>query len=145
MKFRVPQFIDMEDKIFGPLTLKQFAYILGAGGFSFIIWTFMPIKIIAIILIIPVAGLFIALAFVQVNGRPFVDILENFMRYYTSSKIYTWKQPTPDMKVDMTDEAERMVQEASKNVLIAKADSNKLHNLSLGLDILDKVEEDNNK
>lgn len=143
MKFRVPQFIDMEDKIFGPLTLKQFAYIIGAGGFSFIIWTFVPIKIIAIILIIPISGLFIALAFVQVNGRPFVDVLESFVKYYAGSKIYTWKQPKPDMKTDMTDEAEKMVQEASKNVLISKADSNKLHNLSLGLDILDKVEESN--
>ena len=142
MKFRVPQFIDMEDKIFGPLTLKQFAYILGAGGFSFIIWTFVPIKIVAIILIIPVAGLFIALAFVQINGRPFVDALENVMKYYTGSKVYTWKQPDPNIKVDISNEAERMVQEASKNVLISKADSNKLHNLSLGLDILDRTEEE---
>ena len=46
MQFKVPQFIDMEDKIVGPLTLKQFAYILGAGGFSFLLWTFIPIKII---------------------------------------------------------------------------------------------------
>jgi hypothetical protein len=145
MKFRVPQFIDMEDKIFGPLTLKQFAYILGAGGFSFIIWTFISIKIIAIILIIPVAGLFISLAFVQINGRPFVDVLESVLKYYTGSKIYTWKQPKAEMSVDMTDEAEKMVQEASKNVLIAKADSNKLHSLSLGLDVLDNVEEGEKK
>lgn len=139
MKFRVPQFIDMEDKIFGPLTLKQFAYILGAGGFSFIIWTFIQIKIIAVLLIAPVAGLFLALAFVKVNGRPFIDVLESALKYYTGSKVYTWKQPAPEVaNKQMSDQAEKMIQEASKNVLTSKADANKIHELSLGLDILDK-------
>jgi hypothetical protein len=29
MQFRVPQFIDIEDKLFGPLTFKQFIYLAG--------------------------------------------------------------------------------------------------------------------
>ena len=135
MKFRVPQFIDMEDKIFGPLTLKQFAYVLGAGGFSFLIWTFISIKIIAIILILPTAGLFIALAFLNVNGRPFVDVLENAFKYYTGSKIYIWKQP----KLSSADQtAKQVVTETTKEVMTTKADANKLHDISLGLDVLDR-------
>ena len=63
MQFRVPQFIDIEDKVIGPLTLKQFAYVLGAAGFAFLIWTFISIKIIAVILIIPLSGLFLSFAF----------------------------------------------------------------------------------
>jgi hypothetical protein len=93
MQFRVPQFIDMEDKVVGPLTLKQFAYILGAGGFLFIIWTFISIKLIALPLILGVSALFLSLAFVKINNRPFGDILESAFAYYTGSKIYTWKQP----------------------------------------------------
>ncbi|TSC80302.1 MAG: hypothetical protein G01um101429_152 [Parcubacteria group bacterium Gr01-1014_29] len=31
-QFQVPQFIEVEDKIFGPLTTKQFFYLLGGGG-----------------------------------------------------------------------------------------------------------------
>ena len=138
MKFRVPQFIDMEDKIFGPFTLKQFAYLLGAGGFSFIIWAFISIKIIAIILIIPVAGLFLALAFLKINSRPFVDVLESALKFYSGKKVYTWKQPSQDSKANSTQQTEKMIQDASKSVLVAKADSNKLHDLSLGLDILDR-------
>ena len=34
MRFEVPQFVDIEDKIFGPLTFKQFIYIAGGAGVS---------------------------------------------------------------------------------------------------------------
>jgi hypothetical protein len=136
MQFRVPQFIDMEDKVVGPLTLKQFGYILGAGGFSFIIWTFIPLKIISILLILAVSGLFLSLAFVKINNRPFADILESAFAYYTGSKVYTWKQPkdepSPDAHID------QVVAEAAKEVTIAKANKDRLHDVALGLDVLDR-------
>lgn len=139
MQFRVPQFIDMEDKVVGPFTLKQFGYVLGAGGFSFIIWTFVPIKIIAILLILIVAGLFLSLAFVKVNNRPFADVLESAFAYYTGSKIYTWKQPkdepSPDSHID------QVVAEATKEVTIAKANKDRLHEVALGLDVFEHTPE----
>lgn len=141
MKFRVPQFIDMEDKIFGPLTLKQFAYVLGAGGFSFLIWTFISIKVIAFILIVPIAGMFIALAFAKINGRPFADTLESAFKYYSNPKIYTWKQPQKDNSPNtMSSEksVEAVTREATKEALANKVDANKLHDISLGLDVLDR-------
>lgn len=137
MQFRVPQFIDMEDKIVGPLTLKQFAYILGAGGFSFLLWTFIPIKILAIALILPVGGLFLALAFVKVNNRPFIEVLESAFNYYSGSKIYTWRQPTE------SDRTADIMTKATQEVAVAKANSNKLHDLAVGLDVLDRGHEDN--
>ncbi len=135
MQFRVPQFIDMEDKVVGPLTLKQFAYILGAGGFSFIIWTFLPIKSIALVLILAVSGFFLSLAFLKVNNRPFADMLESAFAYYTGNKIYTWKQPkdtpTQDSHID------QVVAEAAKEVTIAKANKDRLHEVALGLDVFE--------
>ena len=35
MRFQVPQFIEIESKIFGPLTFKQFIYLAGGGGRNF--------------------------------------------------------------------------------------------------------------
>ncbi len=136
MQFRVPQFIDIEDKIIGPLTLKQFGYIVGAGGVSFLIWTFVPIKFFAVLIIIPVAGLFLALAFVTYNNRPFADLLESAFSYYTGSKVFTWKQPTPqetgnEAKID------QIVADTTKEVIIEKTNKDRLHDLSLGLDVLD--------
>lgn len=137
MQFRVPQFIDMEDKVVGPLTLKQFGYILGAGGFSFIIWTFIPIKIIALVLILVVSGLFLALAFVKINNRPFGDILESAFSYYTGSKVYTWKQPE-EKAAAVSANVDKVVADATKEVTIAKANKDRLHEVALGLDVLDR-------
>lgn len=140
MQFRVPQFIDMEDKIIGPLTLKQFGYVVGAGGLSFIIWTFIPIKFLAVLVIIPVAGLFLALAFFKYNNRPFGDVLESAFSYYLGAKVYTWKQPTPEVS---TSEAkiDKIVADTTKEMIISKTNRDRIHDLSLGLDVLDKTKE----
>lgn len=132
MQFRVPQFIDMEDKVFGPFTLKQFGYIVGAGGLSFLIWTFIPIKFIAILVIVPVASLFLALAFVKYNNRSFGEILESAFTYYTGAKIYTWKQP--DVKKTETS-VDQVVANTQKEIIIEKTNRDKIHDLSLGLDV----------
>jgi hypothetical protein len=42
MRFQVPQFIEVEDKIFGPLTVKQFIYLAGGAGLVFILYHFLP-------------------------------------------------------------------------------------------------------
>ena len=142
MQFRVPQFIDLEDKVFGPFTLKQFGYLVGAGGLSFIIWTLIPIKFIAVIVIAPVAGLFIALAFVKFNNRTFGDILQSAFTYYTGSKVFTWKQP--DLQKDQTS-VDRVVAETQKEIIISKTNKDKIHDIALGLDVYDHtVEEDIN-
>lgn len=134
MQFRVPQFIDLEDKVFGPFTLKQFGYIVGAGGISFLIWTFIPIKFIAVLFIIPIASLFIALAFVKFNNRSFGEILESAFGYYTGTKIYTWKQP--DQKKEETS-VDQVVANTQKEIIIAKTNRDKIHDISLGLDVFE--------
>ena len=133
MQFRVPQFIDIEDKVIGPFTFKQFGYMVGAGGFSFLIWTFVPIRILAILLIIPVAGLFLALAFVKINNRPFGDILESAFGYFTGIKIYTWKQP----EIKMETSVDKVVAETQKEIIIEKTSRDKIHDISLGLDVFE--------
>lgn len=140
MQFRVPQFIDMEDKVVGPLTFKQFGYILGAAGFSFLIWTFMPIKIIAMILILAVSGLFLALAFIKINNRPFGDILESAFSYYTGGKVYIWKQPTQESikNTAESDSIKKIVEDTTKEIAISRANKGSLHELSLGLDVFER-------
>lgn len=135
MQFRVPQFIDMEDKVLGPFTLKQFGYMVGAGGFSFLLWTLIPIKFISVLLIIPVAGLFLSLAFVKFNNRSFGEILESAFSYYTGAKIYTWKQP--EMKKEETS-VDQVVARTQKEIIIAKTNRDKIHDISLGLDVYER-------
>ncbi len=134
MQFRVPQFIDIEDKVFGPFTLKQFGYMAGAGGFAFLIWTFISIKFFAILLIIPVSGIFLALAFAKFNNRPFGDLLESAFAYYTNPKLYTWAQPKTE---DNKDPINQVVTETQKEIIIEKTNRDRIHDVSLGLDVFE--------
>lgn len=95
MQYQVPQFIEIEDKIFGPLTLKQFIYLAGGGGVCLIFYTLLPFYLM-IPLSIPFIGLSLALAFYRVNDRPFITTIEHAFKYFLGSKLYLWKQRPPD-------------------------------------------------
>ena len=95
MRYQVPQFIEIEDKIFGPLTLKQFLYIAGGGGICLIFFTIMPLFLV-VILGIPVMAFAVALAFFEVNGRPLIVAVEHAFSYTLGSKLYLWKQRKPE-------------------------------------------------
>lgn len=90
MEYQVPQFIEVEDKIVGTLTLRQFIYVAGGGGICVVFFVYLPL-IVAILLSLPVAGLAVALSFYKVNGKPFIEVLEAAFNYYTRSKLFLWK------------------------------------------------------
>jgi len=90
-QYQVPQFIDVEDKIFGPLTMKQFVYLLIGGGLLFLLFKLLP-PLVFFVVAIPLAGLSFSLAFVKINGRPFIHALTSGIRYYAGSTLYLWKQ-----------------------------------------------------
>ena len=92
MQFRVPQFIDIEDKILGPLGWKQLAYVLAGIGLTYLIFKASSSKVIATILSIPIISLFGSLAFVKINNKDFLDVMEDASKYFFSNKIYTWQQ-----------------------------------------------------
>ena len=91
MRYQVPQFIEIEDKIFGPLTIKQFIYLAGAGGLCLIFFTLLPLYI-TVILSIPVLGFGAGLAFYTVNDRPLIIALEHASSYLFGTKLYLWKR-----------------------------------------------------
>jgi len=93
MQFQVPQFIDIEDKVIGPLTIKQFLYLLVAGVIIFILYKVLNL-FATIILAIPILGITIPLAFLKVHGQPFMSVLSNFSRFLRKPDFYIWKKPT---------------------------------------------------
>ncbi len=86
----MPQFIEIEDKIIGPLTLKQFIYIAGTGGLCVVYFFYLPL-VFMILCAVPTVALGASLAFYKVNGKPFVQMLEAGFNYYTSDKFFLWK------------------------------------------------------
>ncbi|MDO8548215.1 MAG: PrgI family protein [bacterium] len=95
MRYQVPQFIEVEDKIFGPLTFKQFIYLAGGGGLCLLFFTLLPIYL-TVLFGLPVVAFALALAFYKVNGRPFIISVEHAFGYFFGHKLYLWKPRRPD-------------------------------------------------
>lgn len=91
MEYQVPQFIEVEDKIFGPLTIKQFVYLAGGAGLCAIILLTLPL-VFGVILALPVAALALALSFYKMNGKPFIEIMESGFMYLVGGRSYLWKK-----------------------------------------------------
>jgi hypothetical protein len=87
MQFPVPQFTDVEDKIIGSLTVKQFGILFGSGTLVFLSYSATkntPTLVIATILIgLPALGI----AFGKINGRPVYNSFGFIFRYVFSDKI----------------------------------------------------------
>ncbi len=90
MEYQVPQFIEVENKIVGPLTLSQFIYLAGAAGISVVSFLYLPL-IAAIIISAAAVGLAVALSFYKMNGKPFIEILEAGFGYYTGARFFLWR------------------------------------------------------
>lgn len=95
---QVPQFINLESKIVGPLTLRQFLFIAG-GGFLIFVLQYVLQTWLWIIVSIFIALFSIALAFVKINEQPLHKVLINALKFYISPRLYTWKRPQKTKKI----------------------------------------------
>lgn len=132
MQFKVPQFIEVEDKIFGPLTLKQFIYIAGGAGISFTVYSFLPF-FAAVLLILPVMSLAGALAFYKKDGRSFILVLESAIKYFLGEKLYIWKKE-PRKK----EKAKEKKPDAVEQLNIPRLSESRLKELGWSLDVQDQ-------
>ena len=90
MQFQVPQFLDVEDKIIGPFTLKQFLYLAGGVGLAYLSYRYVPF--VGIFLGLGWVGLGAALAFYKFNNKPFVFLIESSFNYIRGTRFYVWRR-----------------------------------------------------
>lgn len=128
MQFKVPQFIDIEDKVVGNLSFKQFAYLAGGAGLAYISAKLLP-AFIAVFVTPALVGLALALAFLKINDKPFAHALEAFIRYYSKSRLYLWKKQESKTK--------KKDRETIAPSLRATLSESKLKTLSWSLDVID--------
>lgn len=134
MEYQVPQFIEVEDKIFGPLTWKQFIYLGGGIGLAVIAFLYFPL-FIAFLIGLPVMALAGALAFYKVNERSFVEILGAGFNFYTKDRLYLWRKEDKSKQQSAQAPAPVAPPQAREKLGIS---GNKLHDLALSLDIQDR-------
>jgi len=135
MKFQVPQFIEIEDKIFGPFTFKQMIYVAGSGGIAFVLWTLLP-KLLALLIAGPVVVLGLALAFYKVNNRPFIHTLEAGFAYIISNRLYVWKKT--DKKIEKKKLKGKEGQKRAP-MYVPKLSESKLKDIAWSLDIQESI------
>lgn len=135
MQFQVPQFIEVEDKIFGPLTFKQFIYIGGGAGACYILWRVLPLFLAAPIIAV-VGGLAAGLAFFQFNGRPLIIAIENGFFFFIHSKLYLWDNARKQKKVR---QAPAALAAKAPQVYVPKLSESRLHELAWSLDIKERI------
>ena len=87
----VPQYIDVEDKIVGPLTWKHLGWMFGGAGLlavAFVTLDNVTFYIVATIIIVLIG----ALSFYKPLGIPFIDFLGYGFTYLFQPKKYIWKR-----------------------------------------------------
>lgn len=101
MRYKVPQNIDMQDRIVGPLTMLQFIYAVIGGGICYGIFSSGLPKILVILIDLPLALFIMALIFLKINERPFLDFVISVIQYQGAPKQRVWQhQVMPDLTVE---------------------------------------------
>jgi hypothetical protein len=132
MQFKVPQFLDIEDKIFGPFTFREFVYLAGGAGLCFVLykllgfwWSSVPILL--------VGGFALTLTFYRPNNKPFIFMVESFFHYIMQSKLYIWQRRLNTGK----DKKSEVSLPMNRESLGSKLNQSKLRDLAWSLDVLD--------
>jgi len=144
MQFKVPQFLDIEDKIFGPFTFREFIYLAGGAGICFVFYKLFGLVGGAIPILI-MAGFSLTLTFYKPNNKPFVNMLESGFKYFTQNKLYIWKKRIEKKKSEV--EKQSMSNDANKIRMMKESgqlSGSRLRDLAWSLDVLDLSKQKNN-
>lgn len=139
MMFSVPQFIDVEDKIAGPLTWRQLLWMIGMGAALLFFYSIFDTALF-IVIAVPTTLLFIALAFYRPNGIPLTAFIFQGFLFLFRPKVAVWERPVRSLGTSQraAEEAERKRKEAEEAAAEEKSrktlDQEKLHELARILD-----------
>lgn len=90
--FIIPQFIDVEDRIFGPITIRQFLVCTVGGLLIFIAFKLSSFGLFIFEAVI-IAPLTIIFAFIRVNGKGFHNFLIDILTFlFKVPRIAVWQK-----------------------------------------------------
>lgn len=90
MQFQVPQFIEHEAKVIGPLTFRQFVYLGIAAGIAMFLYFLAPFGIF-LISAVALGLVALALAFVKIGPKTMPELIVDLVNFGLSPKTYIWK------------------------------------------------------
>lgn len=109
-QFHVPQFIDVEDTIIGPITVRQFVTLLIGAFVCFIEYKLADFALFVVLALFTLA-IFALFAFFKVNGAPFHYFLVNVIETIKRPKIRIWaRQFLPETALEkLTDQPQQQL------------------------------------
>jgi len=117
MQFKVPQDVQREDTIIGPITLRQLVILGVGGGICYWIYVSLAQTYFIEIWLPPVAvlgALTLAFAFLRVHELPFHAFLMSLLEYYLLPRKRVWIQGTarPFITPQQNKKVEKKTEEA---------------------------------
>jgi hypothetical protein len=118
MQYPVPQFTDVEDKLIGSLTMKQFGIIFGAGIIIVMLYTSTKSITVAVAGVLLLGLPAIGLAFAPFNGRPIYNSIPVFIKFFKSDKFLVFHKETN------ASSGQNIQKEKVKEIVMPKAEAN---------------------
>jgi hypothetical protein len=87
----VPQYIDVEDKIAGPLTWKHIGWLFAGGVLLVLAWVTLD-RITFYVVAFVIVSATVALAFARPNGVSMIEFIGYGVGYFFRPKTYLWQR-----------------------------------------------------
>src|SRR3989338_11258853 len=97
-QYVITQFIDVEDKIFGPVTARQFIILMVVFLIDFVLFRLFPLTTFLLIGV-PLLSLGGIVAFVRINGAPFHYFLLNIIQTLRKPRLRVWSREYTDSEL----------------------------------------------
>jgi len=130
-QFVVPQFLDVEDKIFGPVTTRQFIILLITGLVLFIAYKLADTSLFILLLVL-FGGFSLILSFVKVNGQAFHYVLLNIFQTVRRPSRRVWNKFYTKEELDKFRKTEPVVV-VEKSSAVPQLSYNRIRDLSLAV------------
>lgn len=127
-QFVVPQFIEVEDKIFGPITTRQFLIIMVSAIIIGLAYRFGDFTLFIFCLLFFGGGALI-LGFVKVNGQQFHYFLLNIAQSFRRPSLRIWNKNFS--KQDLNYWRSQEIQEIELKAVKKEIKREKIRDLSL--------------
>lgn len=92
MQAKVPKFLDIEDRVIGPLTLRQFIVLAAGAAFIGIFNFFIEFFPLLLLVAGAIGGTATAIAFVRINQRSFIDFAFSVFGFYFGPRQFVWRR-----------------------------------------------------
>jgi hypothetical protein len=129
----VPQFIDAEDTIIGPITVRQFIEMMVGGLLVFIFYKIFDFSLFAVTGLLTIA-VTLVIAFIRINGQPFHYFLLNFIETIKSPKLKIWKRQVTEKDIRKEAAKEIRTRPAPPMLVRQATSSSRLSELALIVD-----------